>query len=89
MSSPIQTGQNTRNWRFKIRKNKNTFAKLQRERQKKRKAEEKRQRKLERKNNPLESEAESSNTPQLGSETDDEVEQSENTTDTDNEIANQ
>lgn len=32
-----------------ITKNKNTFAKLQRERQKKRKAEEKRQRKLERK----------------------------------------
>ena len=32
-----------------IKKNKNTFAKLQRERQKKRKADEKRQRRLERK----------------------------------------
>ena len=32
-----------------IKKNKNTFAKLQRERQKKRKAEEKRQRRLQRK----------------------------------------
>ena len=39
---PLREGSN-------IKKNKNTFAKLQRERQKKRKAEEKRQRKMERK----------------------------------------
>ncbi len=41
-------------WALAIKKNKNTFAKMMRERKKKQKADEKRQRRLERKNAPEE-----------------------------------